>query len=171
MEDPAEYRIDSANRESYYPTTSINDNEEEKSSIRQITYRQGPIEADGLQAYNDLVPGFAEKYLNELFVGAEHQRKVELLEIEQGKLALEAQKEIFEKNHPRSLLASKLGALVILVAILTAGGLAYFGKEKTAVAIVASLAGVSTIIYGTDAYNKIKEKQIEASHEDNEEED
>jgi hypothetical protein len=30
---------------------------------------------------------------------------------------------------------------------------------------------LSTIIYGTDAYNKIKEKQIEASHEDNEEED
>ncbi|MBE9203984.1 hypothetical protein IQ218_11715 [Synechocystis salina LEGE 06099] len=163
MENPGKYQAEPKNLDLSHPQKLVDD----KHDIQQITYRQGPIEASELEAYNQLVPGFAERYLSELFVGAEHQRKIELLEIEQEKSILEAQKEIFNKNHRRSLLASKLGALIILVAILTAGGLAYFGKEKTAVAIVASLAGVSTIIYGTDAYNKIKEKQIEASNGDN----
>ncbi|MBJ7901336.1 MAG: hypothetical protein GC158_15765 [Cyanobacteria bacterium RI_101] len=166
MENPGQYRADAdQEQEVYLPTQPLLREEEKSNNIRQISYRSGPIEPDELKAYDDLAPGFAEKYLNELFVGAEHQRKLELLEIDQEKLALEIQREIFEKNHRRSLLASQLGALVIIVAILTAGGLAYLGKEKTATAIIGSLAVVSGLIYGTDAYNRGKEKQLKTSKE------
>ena len=67
----------------------------------QLSYREGPILPDELRAYYDLMPGFASQYLTEVINVAKHQRQLELAEVEQEKLILDTQKEIFKSNHKR----------------------------------------------------------------------
>jgi hypothetical protein len=130
--------------------------------------RRGPIPPGELSEYEKLVPGFAARYLEEVFNGAEHQRRVDLAEIEQEKRILEAQLEIFNKNHERSLSGTRRGFIAIMAALIFATILGIQGQEKVAIAIVASLAGVSAIIYGTDAYNKGKMEKLEQKKDDKE---
>jgi hypothetical protein len=143
------------------------DRENESSGI-EFFYREGPILPDELKAYDDLVPGFANQYLTEVINEAKHQRQLELAEVEQEKLILDTQKEIFTSNHKRSLLGTTAGFTVIMTALILATVLGLQGKEKTALGIVGSLAGVSVIIYGTDAYNKGKMQKLEQKKDDKE---
>ena len=55
-----------------------------------------------------------------------------------------------------------------MTALILATVLGIQGKEKTALGIVASLAGVSVIIYGTDAYNKEKMQKLEQKKDNKE---
>jgi hypothetical protein len=143
------------------------DRENESSGI-EFFYREGPILPDELKAYDDLVPGFASQYLTEVINEAKHQRQLELAEVEQEKLILDTQKEIFKSNHKRSLLGTAAGFTVIMTVLILATGLAIKGQKEVAIASVASLAGVSAIIYGTDAYNKDKMQKLEQKKDDKE---
>ena len=114
------------------------------------------------------MPGFASQYLTEVINEAKHQRQLELAEVEQEKLILDTQKEIFKSNHKRSLLGTAAGFTVIMTTLILATGLAIKGEKEVAIAAVASLAGVSAIIYGTDAYNKDKMRKLEQKKDNKE---
>jgi hypothetical protein len=147
-------------------TDSLIKEESKRDNEIEFSYRQGPILADELKAYDDLVPGFAEQYLTEVLNGAKHQRQIELAEIEQEKRILETQQAIFRSNHKRSSWGTTAGSVIILTAIICATILGIQGKEKTALGIVGSLACVSAIIYGTDAYNRGKMQKLEQGQSD-----
>jgi hypothetical protein len=60
----------------------------DKSQL-SLSYREGPITPDELREYNELVPGFAQDYLNEVIREVQHHRDIERerIEIEKGELA------------------------------------------------------------------------------------
>ncbi len=167
MENQQSQDTDAIAPEILKPELVAKEREKESSGI-QVFYREGPISPDELKAYDDLVPGFAARYLDEVFNGIEHQRKVELAEIEQEKLILDTQKEISKSSHKRSLLGTAAGFTIIMTALISATGLAIKGEKEVAIAVVASLAGVSAIIYGTDAYNKDKMRKLEQKKDNKE---
>lgn len=167
MENQPSQDADAIAPEILKPELAATERENESSGI-EVFYREGPILPDELKAYDDLVPGFAARYLEEVFNGAEHQRRVDLAEKEQEKRILEAQLEIFNKNHERSVSAANKGFIIIMAVLIFSTGLAIKGQKEVAIAIITSLAGVSAIIYGTDAYNKGKTKKLEQKKDDKE---
>lgn len=131
-------------------------------------YREGPIPPDELRNYDELVPGFAQDYLREVLMGAQHFRNIERekIEIEKAELAQEGetvrvQERIFISNQRRSIMGSIAGSLIALTAIGSATFLGFNGHKEVAIAIVGSLATMSLIVYGTDAYNKSRQKELE----------
>jgi hypothetical protein len=157
---------------------------QEKDAIAQqsdksqlsLSYRAGPITPDELKVYNNLVPGFAEGYLNEIIRESQHYRDIERekIELERTELAQEAeivrvQERIFQSNQRRSVFGSIAGSIIALTAIGSATFLGANGHKEVAIAVVGSLAGTAVIIYGTDAYNKGRQKELEARGESDDE--
>jgi uncharacterized membrane protein len=146
----------------------------DKSQL-SLSYREGPITPDELREYNDLVPGFAQDYLNEVIREVQHHRDIERerIEIEKGELAQEGetvrvQERIFRSNQRRSIWGSIAGTTIALTAIGCATFLGSNGHKEVAIAVVGSLAGTAAIIYGTDAHNKSRQKELEARESDDE---
>lgn len=82
----------------------------DESSL-SLSYREGPITPDELRNYDELVPGFAQDYLNEVIKEAQHHRDIERekIEIEKAELAQEGetvrvQERIFRSNQQRSII-------------------------------------------------------------------
>lgn len=146
----------------------------DKSQL-SLSYREGPITPDELREYNELVPGFAQDYLSEVIKEVQHHRDIELkkIEIEKAELVQEGeivrvQERIFRSNQRRSVLGSISGSIITLAAICSATFLGFNGHKEVAIAVVSSLAAVSVIIYGTDAYNKGRQKELETRESDDE---
>lgn len=140
-----------------------------------LSYREGPITPDELREYDELVPGFAQDYLNEVIREVQHHRDIELkkIEIEKAELAQEGeivrvQERIFRSNQSRSVWGSIAGFIITLTAIGSATFLGLNGQKEAAIAVVGSLAVTAAIIYGTDAYNTGRQKELEARESDNE---
>jgi hypothetical protein len=132
-----------------------------------------PCSPEQLAALDKVVPGSAQKLLDEFFLQLRHEREMEtkLLELDEKELiqngeSIKSQENIFNSNQARSILGSKLGFVIICFAISCATLLGIRGDKEVAIAIVGSMAGVSAIIYGTDAYNKNKQKVMEAGNSD-----
>jgi hypothetical protein len=139
---------------------------------RLMTYREGPIIPEELREYEKLVPGFAKAYLDEVIEGAKHQREIEKeklqiekLQVEQDGEIIKTQRDIYFSNQRRSVWGLVAGVFIVFSAIGAATYLGLKGRETTAVAVVGSLAAAAAVMYGTDAYNKGKTKELESKGE------
>lgn len=140
--------------------------------LTSLTYRQGPIPPEELKEYESLVPGFAKAYLDEVIEGAKHQREVEKeklqierLQVEQDGEIIKTQRDIYFSNQRRSVWGLVAGVFIVSLAIGSATYLGSIGREKAAIAVVGSLAAAAAVMYGTDAYNKGKTKELESKGE------
>jgi len=153
------------------PESSLNKAESEGMSV---SYREGPISPSELREYDQLYPGFAKDYLREILEGATHSRKIQIEEIELEKANLafnveivKVEERIFNSNQARSTLGTILGSIIALAAI---GGATFLGSQSyqnAAIAVAGSLPVAVLAIYGTDAYNKNKQKHLEATASNN----
>jgi uncharacterized membrane protein len=137
-----------------------------------------PCSPEQLEAYDKMVPGFAQKLMNEYFIQLHHEREMEkkAIELEEKELiqngeVIKVQEKIFNSNLDRSILGSKLGFVIALFAIGCATFLGFRGEKEVPIAIVGSLATISVIIYGTDALNKNKQRVMESKNSDELEEE
>lgn len=138
-----------------------------------FTYRVGPLPPDELREYEELVPGFAERYLNEVLEGARHDREIEKeetqlqrLEIEQEDKVRQTQEKLFYSNQRRSFGGMIAGSVIMLFAIGCATYLGLNDREATAVGIVGSLSAAAAVAYGTDAFNRRRRKELGGSEDD-----
>lgn len=146
--------------------------EKTSSDVASYTFRAGPITPEELREYEKLVPGFAKAYLDEVIEGAKHQREIEKeklqiekLQVEQDGEIIQTQKDIYFSNQRRSVWGLIAGVFIVFSAIGAATYLGLKGRETSAVAVVGSLAAAAAVMYGTDAYNKGKTKELESKGE------
>ncbi|NJL97657.1 MAG: DUF2335 domain-containing protein [Synechococcaceae cyanobacterium SM2_3_2] len=133
----------------------------------ELSYREGPLPPDELEHYNRLVPGFAKDYLEDIRNESQHRREMERAELqlerdrfEQGKEVLRFQERVINSNQQRSTKGLNRGTVIFMSGIIAAVILGLSGRETTAVAVVGSLAAVALVSYGTDAFNKSRQKEI-----------
>jgi hypothetical protein len=149
------------------------DNEQSQQIAFSYSSSLLPCSPEQLAELDKVVPGSAQKLLDEFFLQLRHEREMEtkLRELDEKELIqngqlIQSQENIFNSNQARSTLGSKLGFVIALFAIGCATFLGVRGDKAVAIAIVGSIAGVSAIVYGTDALNKNKQKVMEAKNSD-----
>ncbi|AFY60878.1 hypothetical protein Syn6312_1728 [Synechococcus sp. PCC 6312] len=142
---------------------------EQNSSQLFVSYQEGPISPAELEGYNKFDPEFAQEYLREIISEIHHRRQIEVerLKLRNTELSLESgvvktQERIFFSNQRRFILGSILGSVIALTAVGSATFLGIQGRKEVAIAVVGSLAGTAVIIYGTDAYNKGRKKELDS---------
>ncbi len=79
---------------------------------------------------------------------------------EQGKEVLRFQERIINSNQQRSTKGLNRGTLIFMSGIIAALILGLSGRETAAVGVVGSLAAVAVVSYGTDAFNKSRQKEL-----------
>ena len=143
---------------------------DDEGSGYELSYRIGPLPPDELEHYERIVPGFGKEYLDDILHESQHRREKEKAELqlerdrfEHAKEVLRFQERIINSNQQRSIKGLNRGTLIFMSGIIAAVILGLSGRETAAVGVVGSLAAVAVVSYGTDAFNKSRQKELSSN--------